>query len=78
MGPPFLHGGQEQVFPKGERSHRWGLDKRWVSFPSRQLTVEVFMVAFPWGALCSTSHVTVEEDFGPEISLGGAAGWKRG
>lgn len=26
--PRFLHGGQEQVFPKGERSHRWGLDKR--------------------------------------------------
>ena len=47
-------------------------------FPSHQLIAKVFMVAFPWEALHSTSHVAVEEDFGPEISLGGAAGWKRG
>ena len=36
-----------------------------------------FYGGIPLGALRITSHVAVE-DFHPEISLGGAVGWKRG
>lgn len=37
-----------------------------------------FYGGIPLGALRITSHVAVEKDFHPEISLGGAVGWKRG